>query len=136
MTAAQGPRGFHLGGFVLDEASIWVRSVKLAYSAGDDQLPDNASGVWAVKGSMTAQFPFKESPGWRRLMRQLEAELAARRTLMITRLAVDLLRPRFLVRRQVDAVDRVLEAAGIADGYGQLASHATRRPIPLPPRRR
>ncbi|WP_330349611.1 hypothetical protein [Streptomyces sp. NBC_00582] len=104
-----------------------------------DEAPDCSHLVWPRqygKGTITAEFTARPSPGFARLMSEWEAAIAARRTLMLARLADDLGKPLSLVRRQADAVDRLLEAAGIADGYGQLVPQALRPPIPAPPQPR
>ncbi|MFE1925830.1 hypothetical protein ACFW91_25065 [Streptomyces asoensis] len=118
---------------ILDEAAAWVRSVELVDQTGDDRRPDGSAlttRILPCKGSLTVEFN-AVATGWREL---LEAAFVAQRTVMVARLADDLGRPGFLVRRQVDAVDRVLEEAGVADGYGQLCPAATRRAVPLPSR--
>ncbi|WP_157876880.1 hypothetical protein, partial [Streptomyces graminilatus] len=54
---------------------------------------------------------------------------------MVARLADEFDRPRFLVRRQFYAVQHVLEAAGIGDGYGNLTvPQPVRPPVPTPTR--
>ncbi|MET9099977.1 hypothetical protein [Streptomyces antibioticus] len=135
-----GRRGYGLDVVILDEVAGWARDVQLIQEwqvvwprrKGKTEYTTRLRD--ALRTEVTVTYPV--GAGLARAMRALDAALAARRTRMLARLADDLHRPLFLVRRQADAVDHILETTGMADGYGQLTPTATRRPVPPPSRTR
>ncbi|MGY1498571.1 hypothetical protein ACW4TU_18560 [Streptomyces sp. QTS52] len=87
------------------------------------------------KSALTLEATFHQTDGLRDLFARVDAHVHARRQTTVTRLADEFHRPRFLVRRQFDAVQDVLEQAGIGDGYGGLTiRQPVRPPVPAPSR--
>jgi hypothetical protein len=122
---------------IWDEVPQWVRSIELVQAEGDDRVPGGKPITMRQfgKGVLTAEFALASSPGLVRMMREWEAVIAAQRERTVSRLANDLGRPKSLVRRQYLEVQRLLEAAGITDGYGLIAiPQPVRLPVPAPAR--
>lgn len=121
--------------YALDEALGWA---DIGAVVGIDYGYDPAQSVvvWPRqygKQAFTLEFegPLKE--GARELFEQIFASIRARQDLMLARLARELGIWPEAARRQFDAVQKVLETAGIGDGYGQLTiPQPVRPPIALP----
>ncbi|WP_157876773.1 hypothetical protein, partial [Streptomyces graminilatus] len=72
------------------------------------------------KSALTIEATFQQTDAMKSLFAWADAHVRGRQQAMVARLADEFDRPRFLVRRQFYAVQHVLEAAGIGDGYGNL----------------
>lgn len=100
---------------ILDETHVWPRQ----------------TGKGALAFRLEASFQITDR--MRRPWGALDALIEEQRTRRHLRLARDLCLPLFLVRSRFNAVDQVLEASGIADGYGGLTlAQPVRPPVQLP----
>ncbi|WP_328439341.1 hypothetical protein OHA71_23675 [Streptomyces sp. NBC_00444] len=132
---------------------VWVRPdgaggwQHLGYTSGpiagiDFGQPDpGLVVVWPHQNGKRTVFSMEltfEGPSHGALMKVFEPFLGAAlasRERRVARLAADLGLYRETARHQYDEVLRVLEAAGVADGYGRLTiSQPVRPPIPAPAR--
>lgn len=131
MTAHRRQRGPHCGAVILDEVMITpVETVAIAVDGHAQTVID-----WPRQWGLTLA-----SERWTTnatLGGFLAAEGAKqRRAAAVARLADEQSLPRFLIRNRFDAVQRLLEEAGIADGYGRLTIlQPVRPPVPNPARR-
>lgn len=120
--------------YVFDEGLSWT---ELGAVVGIDYGSEPAQSVvvWPRQfGKQAFTFEF-ESPlkgGAREMFEQISASIRARQDRMLARLARELGWYPEAVRRQFEAVQDVLETAGIGDGYGQLTIPQPVRP-PIPP---
>ncbi|MFC8361105.1 hypothetical protein ACFUIY_14680 [Streptomyces griseorubiginosus] len=114
----------HFEGLEVREASFGFKDVALEWprQCGKD--------AWrqALSGELTVRFPVTEAMS--RAFAALLAADYARQDRMLRHLATDLGIPASLAREQYDDVVRVLEKAGVADGYGCLTVPQPVRPAP------
>lgn len=94
--------------------------------------------VWprqSGKSAFTIEATFQQTDAMKSLFAWVDAHVRARQQATVARLADELGWSEPLVRRQFDAVQDVLEAAGIGDGYGGLTiPQPVRPPVPTPSR--
>lgn len=140
MTAQHDPRGPHprlvildevhaihltqIEGLEVGEASFGIKDVAFEWPR------QSGKHAWrqAMSGAITVRFPTTQAMS--RAFAALLAADRARQDRMLQHLATDLGIPASLAREQYDDVVRVLETAGIADGYGLLAIPQPVRPAP------
>ncbi len=140
MTARRGRRGYHADAVILDEVQMTpLVTVDLDVDGVEQVVMEwprqygKRTLLPTLAGELTIEVPASAA-----LIAAFEPLLAADQTRherMLDRLAADLRIPAFLARSRFRAVQRVLEGAGIADGYGQLTIPQPVRPsIPAPAR--
>lgn len=87
------------------------------------------------KGALTFEATFHQTDGLRDLFAWVDAHVHARQQTTVARLADELGISAYVARRQFDAVQDLLEQAGIGDGYGRLTIPQPVRPtVPAPSR--
>ncbi|MDX2520563.1 MULTISPECIES: hypothetical protein [Streptomyces] len=129
-------RGFTLDGrtIILDEVHTWTHPGPVVPDVDAEDLALNwprQHGKSQLRGEL--QVTFQPTDQMRRAFGRLNAQIEQRRTRRLLRLARDLSLPLFLVRSRFNAVERVLEASGIGDGYGGLTiPQPVRPPVQLP----
>lgn len=125
-------RGFTLNGrsIILDEVHTWTSPGPAVPEADAEDLVPNwprQYGKTRLRGGL--EVTFQPTDQMRRAFGRLHAQIERRRTRRLLRLARDLSLPLFLVRSRFNAVERVLEASGIGDGYGGLTIPQPVRPL-------
>jgi hypothetical protein len=131
-----GIRGFTLDGrnIILDEVHTWTCQGRAVPDVDGEDLVLNwprQHGKTRLRGEL--EVTFQPTDQMRRAFGLLNAQIEQRRTRRLLRLARDLSLPLFLVRSRFDAIDQVLEASGVGDGYGGLTiPQPVRPPVPLP----
>lgn len=143
MTAPRGRRGYRADRVIVDEVQLMPLVTVDVDIDGVEHVVMEWPGIeWPrqygrrtlmreLSGEVTV-----EGPAARALFAAFEPLFAAdltRHERMLHRLAADLQIPVFLTRKRFRAVQRVLEDAGIADGYGRLTiPQPARTPVPAP----
>ncbi|MET7475100.1 hypothetical protein ABZT17_12165 [Streptomyces sp. NPDC005648] len=146
MTDWRGWRIPHPDMVILDEAPLVPLRTVTFDEAGVEHVVADWPGIeWprksgkgalrrALSGELTVEFPASQSLA--RAFNALFAADWARQERMLQRLAADLGTSASLARKQFQDVVRVLEDAGLADGYGRLTIPQPVRPPILAPSRR
>lgn len=129
---APPPRDFV---FIRDEDHVWT-AVDGLVGVDFGYEPAEAVVVWPRQSesgkrvvALALEAAFQQTEAVKGLFAWVDAHVRARQDSTVSRLADELGRPPSLVRRQFDAVQDVLEAAGIGDGYGRLT---VPQPVRLP----
>ncbi|MEU1478926.1 hypothetical protein [Streptomyces sp. NPDC005760] len=114
-------------GLEVGEASFGIKDVAFEWPR------QSGKHAWrqAMSGAITVRFPTTQAMS--RAFAALLAADRARQDRMLQHLATDLGIPASLAREQYDDVVRVLETAGIADGYGLLTVPQPVRHAPAVP---
>lgn len=87
------------------------------------------------KTALTLTATFHQTDGMRDLFAWVDECVRSRQAATVRRLAAELGIHAYVARRDFDAVQDVLEQAGIGDGYGNLTvPQPVRPPVPAPPR--